>query len=121
MKNSIAIFSLLLVFGLGSIQAQEGPTATSEPTVFKGVTDAACAVEIAFGSYGAGIDGPSFEKVQALISKYKIASTSKTIGREGEQRICLPLTELKARKKKRLINELKKIAKAGQLVSVSIR
>ena len=121
MKKLAAVFSLLFVISSTTIKAQEGPKATSEPTVYKGVTDNACAVEVAFGSYGAGIDGKAFEKVQAVITKYKVASTSKAIGREGEQRICLPLTELKTRKKKAFINELKKIAKEGQLVSVSIR
>ncbi len=121
MKKVAAIFSLLFIVGITAVSAQEGPKATSEPTVYKGVTDKACAVEVAFGSYGAGIDGKAFEKVQAVIAKYKVAGTSKAIGREGEQRICLPLTELKARKKKAFINELKKIAKEGQLVSVSIR
>ena len=121
MKKIAAIFSFLFVVGIAESLAQEGPKATKEPTVYKGVTDQSCAVEVAFGSYGAGIDGPAFEKVQALIAKYHVASTAKGIGREGEQRICLPLTELKARKKKMFINELKKIAKTGQLVSVSVR
>lgn len=121
MKKITAILGFLFVVGMAESRAQEGPQATKEPTVYKGVTDQSCAVELAFGSYGAGIDGPAFEKVQALIAKYKVASTAKGIGREGEQRICLPLTELKARKKKMFINELKKIAKTGQLVSVSIR
>lgn len=121
MKRITAILGFIFVVGMAESRAQEGPQATKEPTVYKGVTDKSCAVEVAFGSYGAGIDGPSFEKVQTLIAKYKVASTAKGIGREGEQRICLPLTELKSRKKKMFITELKKIAKAGQLVSVSIR
>jgi hypothetical protein len=89
--------------------------------VYNQVTDQACAVEVSFGSYASGIDGPALDKVNALIESKKLKSTSKTIGREGERRICLPLTELKENEKKDLIEQLKKIAKEGQLVSVSIR
>ncbi len=117
------MLSAALVLGLASLQAQnnEGPKPTSDPTIYKGVTDNACALEVSFGSYSAGIDGPAMDKTMALIKKYNLASTSKNIGREGETRICLPLTEIKGMKRKRFIKELKKIAKAGQLVSVSIR
>jgi hypothetical protein len=122
MKKSIIFCSFL--FGLGTIQAQDnssGPQATKEPTVYKGVTDQACALEVNFGSYSAGIDGPAMDKVMALITKNNLAHSAKNIGREGETRICLPLTELKGRKRSRFISQLKKIAKEGQLVSVSIR
>ncbi|WP_317898344.1 hypothetical protein [Aurantibacillus circumpalustris] len=97
------------------------PQVTKEPTVYDGVTDNACAIEVAFGSYGAGIDGPTYEKVKAEIEKLKLKSTSKSIGREGEIRICLPLTEIKGNEKTEFIDQLKKIVKEGQLVSVSIR
>lgn len=97
------------------------PQPTSEPTVYKGVTDNNCAVEMSFGSPGSGIDGPAYEKTLQLIEEYKVQSTAKTIGREGETRICMPLSELKGKKKTEFIERLKKIAKEGQLVSVSIR
>jgi hypothetical protein len=121
--KKLKILSVVLVLGLATVQAQntQGPQPTSDPTIYKGVTDNACALEVSFGSYSAGIDGPAMDKVMALIKKYNLASTSKNIGREGETRICLPLTELKGSKRKRFIKELKKIAKEGQLVSVSIR
>ena len=98
-----------------------GPKVTKEPTVYDGVTDNACAVEVAFGSYGAGIDGTAYEKVIKEIEDLKLKSTAKTIGREGETRICLPLTEIKGKEKTEFIDRLKKIAKEAQLVSVSIR
>ncbi|PBQ31236.1 hypothetical protein CNR22_05470 [Sphingobacteriaceae bacterium] len=112
---------LLIVSCKSQVINASGPQPTKEPTVYKGVSDNACAAEVAFGSYGSGIDGAAFEKVTKLIEERKLASTSKTIGREGETRICLPLTELKGKKKTEFINQLKKIAKEGQLVSVSIR
>lgn len=123
---SIMKYPLLLIAALSlglscGAQKNNGPQPTSDPTVYRGVTDNACAVEIAFGSYGSGIDGKAWEKVMAVIDAYKQPYTSKAIGREGENRICLPLEELKGKKRKALINELKKIAKAGELVSVSIR
>ncbi|HQQ93302.1 MAG TPA: hypothetical protein PLQ93_02010 [Bacteroidia bacterium] len=120
MKKFILITTLLGAGLIGRAQDQ-GPKPTGDPTVYKGVTDQACAVEVNFGSYAAGIDGPAFDKVMALIKKQNLAYTSKNIGREGETRICLPLTELKGSKKSKFIKQLKKIAREGQLVSVSIR
>lgn len=119
--KSLVLLGIIYFVGVQNLSAQNEPKVTKEPTVYKGVTDNACAVEMAFGSYGAGIDIPSFEKVMALISSNKLAHTSKNIGREGEQRICLPLTEIKRKAKSKLITQLKKIAKEGQLVSISIR
>jgi len=116
-----ALVCLFIVSCKSQVINATGPQPTKEPTVYKGVTDNTCAVEMAFGSYGSGIDGAAFEKVTKLIEEWKLKSTAKTIGREGETRICLPLTELKGKKKTELINQLKKIAKEGQLVSVSIR
>jgi hypothetical protein len=121
MKKSTFFFSLLFLAFAYNFSAQEGPQVTKEPTVYKGVTDNACAVEVAFGSYAAGIDATSFDKVNDLIKKYNLNSSTKNIGREGEQRICLPLKELKRKAKTKFIEQLKKIAKEGQLVSVSIR
>ncbi len=140
MKNSIILLSGILFLGLASCKskskttststststastsnAQGTVTPTSDPTVYKGVTDQSCAVEVSFGSPGSGIDGPAFDKVTELIKSKNLKSASKNIGREGETRICLPLTELKEKEKKDFIEQLKKIAAAGQLVSVSIR
>ncbi len=119
--KSLVLLGIICLGGIQNFSAQNEPKVTKEPTVYKGVTDNACAVEMAFGSYGAGIDAPSFEKVMELIKTKNLAHTSKNIGREGEQRICLPLTELKRKAKSKLITQLKKIAKEGQLVSISIR
>jgi hypothetical protein len=113
-----------LIFGAtllsSGIYAQQ-PLPTKDPCVYKGVTDTLCAAEIAFGSAGGGIDGKALEKVQKTIARYKVSSTSKAIGREGEMRICLPLKELGPKKKKSFLAEVKKIAKSGRLVSLSIR
>lgn len=124
MKTLLNLFAsavFLLPF-IGMAQTTNpGPQPTKEPTVYKGVTDNACAVEVAFGSPGSGIDHNALEKIMAVIDGKKLAYTSKPIGREGEIRICLSLTELKGKKKKQVISQLKTIAKEGQYVSVSIR
>ncbi len=78
-------------------------------------------MEIQFGSYGSGIDGAALEKVMAAIEKRNLKHTAKGIGREGEIRICLPLKELKGKKKTAFINDIKKIVKEAQLASISIR
>lgn len=123
--KKIILFSLALLWVGASLKAQStvttGPQPTKEPFVYKGVTDNACAVEVSFGSYSAGIDGKAYDKVIALIDSKKLKYTSKNIGREGETRLCLPLTELSKKQKNKFIGQLKKIAKEGQLVSLSIR
>lgn len=127
MKNSFFILLSALFLSLASCKSKEksaessGPVVTSEPTVYKGVTNDSCAVEVSFGSYGSGIDGKALENVMAKIDEKKLKYTSKNVGREGERRICLPLTELKGKEKTEFTDQLKKIAKEGQLVSVSIR
>jgi hypothetical protein len=128
MKNMRTLTALLVAGTIVTVscksqqkQQDTQPQPTSDPTVYKGVTDSNCAVEVAFGSYGSGIDGKAADKVQGVIDNYKVKFTTKNIGREGEFRYCLPLNELKGKKKSTFISELKKIAKEGQLVSVSIR
>lgn len=116
----ITVFSVL-PFCINAQTNNSGPQSTGEPTVYKGVIDNSCAVEVNFASPGSGIDISAYEKVIAEIDKNKLAYTAKNVGREGETRICLPLTELKRRKKKQFINKLKKIVKEGQYTSVSIR
>jgi hypothetical protein len=119
-KTFFASLISLISFSCMS-QQDQGPKPTKDPTVYKGVTDKSCAVEMAFGSYGSGIDGPAITKTMDLIKEYNQPYTSKSIGREGETRICMPLANLKGKKRTAFIKRLKKIAKEGQLVSVSIR
>ncbi len=125
MKKRFVFLSSILFFYIVSSEAQEiinqGPQPTKVKTVYKGVTDLSCGLEINFGSYGAGIDGKAFDRVMNVIQTNKLTTTSKNIGREGETRICLLLNELKGSKRKNIINQLKKIAKEGALVSLSIQ
>ena len=125
MKRIEILVTALFVFVLLSCKAQVGnpkdPQPTKEAWGYKGGTDQTCAVEVSFGSYGSGIDGTTFTKVTELIEKNKLKYTSKNIGREGETRLCLPLKELKGKKKTQFINQLKSIVKEGQLTSLSIR
>jgi hypothetical protein len=144
MKNSVILLSSVLFFGLASCKTKKSQTAnsgststtnttptkdsntvtesgTTQQTVYNTVTDQNCAAEVAFGSPGSGIDGEALDKVTKLLDGKKIKYTTNTFGREGERRICMPLTELKASEKKELLDQLKKIAKEGQYVSLSIR
>lgn len=127
MKQYLLLFAGVFLLSLAACKSKSKttgtsqPVATSEPTVYKGVTNDSCAVEVAFGSYGSGIDGKALEQVMAKIDAKKVKYTSKNAGREGERRICMPLTELKSKEKSDFIEELKKIAAGAQLVSVSVR
>lgn len=118
----LAVFNLAACKSKAKTGAAAGPAETAPQTsVYKGVTNDSCAVEMAFGSYGSGIDGKALDEVMAKISEKKLKYTAKNIGREGETRICMPLTEIKGKEKNEFIEQLKKIAAAGQLVSLSIR
>ena len=122
MKKVKGIFSVMLFLAAVSISAQNKvPQATKDSIVYKGVTDEACAVEVQFGSYSAGIDGKAYDKIIKLIESKKLKYTTKNIGREGETRICLPLTGMSSRNKKKFTEQLKKIARTGYLTSLSIR
>jgi hypothetical protein len=133
MKTIILVLSSLLCFNLAACKskakststaqpvAATQPTTAAQPTVYKGVTNDSCAVEMAFGSYGSGIDGNALDAAMAKINEKHLKHSAKSIGREGEIRLCMPLTELKDKEKNEFIEQLKKIAATGQLVSVSIR
>jgi hypothetical protein len=124
MKNFLFL-SVMVFFAACKSKAKteitSRPTANTQQTVYKGVTNDSCAIEMAFGSYGAGIDGKALNEVIAKINEKKLKYSSKNIGREGETRLCMPLTEIKGKEKADFIERLKKIAKEGQLVSLSIR
>jgi hypothetical protein len=125
MKRLFLLPALMFLSTFFSCKSQEqpnpGPQPTSDPTVYKGVTDPACALEVQFGSYSAGIDGKAFDKIIALINTYDLKYTATNIGREGETRLCLPLKGMSKKKKNEFTSKLKKLVKEGDLVSVSIR
>ncbi|MCC6369600.1 MAG: hypothetical protein IT236_01205 [Bacteroidia bacterium] len=124
MKKLSVLFALIFMLVVGNkamAQENKGPQPTKDTIVYKGVFDLSCALEIQFGSYSAGIDGKTYDKIIALIESKKLKYTSKNIGREGETRLCLPLTELSNRQKKKFIEQLKKTARKGYLTSISIR
>ena len=115
------LFLTAVLFFLSSNMFAQDNQNEKRQTVYKGVSDQNCALEMAFGSYGAGIDREAFAKCMALIETYKLDHSSKTVGREGETRICLPLNGISALKKRKITKKLKAIADHGQLVSISIR
>ncbi len=111
----------LLIFASCLSRNKEPHRPTSDPTVYKGVINPECAVEMQYGSYGAGIDDSAYTETLKLMGRWNVEYTSKNIGREGETRLCMPLAHLKKRQKNQFIDTLKRIAKHGKLVSVSIR
>ena|ERR1043166_3720484 len=123
MKNSIFLWLSLASLSCRAQQTQPDnlPKPTKDPTVYKGVTDKACAIEVQFGSYSAGIDGKLYDKIISFIESNKVKYTATNIGREGETRLCMPLTELKGKQKQQFITKMKKLVKEGYLCSVSIR
>ena len=123
MKSHLLTAIITFCCMIGSCEAQQKPAhkPTKDPVVYSGVIDPKCAVEMQFGSYSAGIDAEAYQKALHLIGRHGVVYTSTTIGREGEKRLCMPLTELSRRKKKAFIDTLKQIARKGELVSVSIR
>ncbi|MGZ3900566.1 MAG: hypothetical protein ACXVNM_04990 [Bacteroidia bacterium] len=119
MKNLIILLSSVLVVGLSSCKhkqkAQETPKTDPQPKT-EAVT---CEVTVSFGSMGTGIDGKKYDEIKKMIEDKKLKYTEKQQGREGERKLCLPLTELTGSDKTTFIDQLKKSASSGQLVSVS--
>lgn len=78
-----------------------------------------CAARINFASPGSGIDTKTYDAVKKLIDDNKVKYTEKVYGREGETMICMTLKELKRKKKKKFVKQLKSTVKNGQFVSYS--
>jgi hypothetical protein len=118
MKHFLIILSSALVLGLGACKTKKKTetTANPEPKTEAVVT---CAAKVSFGSKGGGIDAKKYDEIKKLIEDKKVKYSEKTMGREGEREICLPLTELKGSDKSAFIEQLKKSASGGELVSVS--
>jgi hypothetical protein len=109
MKN--ILFAIIL---LATVSCKSTKTSSAETT-----SASTCAVKISFGSMGSGIDGNVYDQVKTLIEEKKLKFTEKTMGREGEKEICLPLSELKSGEKKTFIDQLKNTTSGGQMVSLS--
>lgn len=120
MKNYIILLGSVLFLGLGSCKHKQKTQETPKPVVAsKTEVPVHCEVTISFGSAGTGIDGKRYDEIKKMIEDKKLKYTDKQQGKEGERKICLPLTELTASDKTNFIEQLKKTASSGQLVSVS--
>lgn len=113
MKNSIILLISVLLIGFTACKSKEKNSNTDSSA------KASCAATVSFGSSGGGIDTKSYDAIKGMIDSKKLKYTEKNMGREGEKEICLPLTELKGSDKTAFIDQLKKSASSGQLVSVS--
>ncbi|MBA3664426.1 MAG: hypothetical protein H0W61_09485 [Bacteroidetes bacterium] len=118
MKQAILVLSSILIIGLGGCKHKQKTQETKKDPTPKAV-EVKCAATVAFGSPGTGIDAKKYDEIKKMIESKKLKYTEKQEGREGERKICLPLTELEGSDKAAFIEQLKKSASSGQLVSVS--
>jgi hypothetical protein len=116
MKNFIILLSGVLIVGLSNCKHKQKAAETPKPATTEVVN---CEITVSFGSMGTGIDGKKYDEIKKMIEDKKLKYTEKQQGREGERKLCLPLTELNATEKASFIDQLKKTASGGQLVSVS--
>jgi hypothetical protein len=115
MKKISLILSVLLFLGFTNIKAQENAP--------KGVTKhkkEKYALEISFISIGTGIDGASFDKIDAFIKNHPKKLVVNTIqkGREGEKIMYLKLAELSKKEKHEFIKEVEKLISNKNLVKI---
>ena len=116
LKSTFILISTFLLINSAACQTksktQKGTKNTTAATT--------CAAKIDFASAGGGIDHKTMEELKKMIETKKVKYTETRKGKEGETQWCLPLTELKDADKTAFIEQLKKTAQTGQLVSVSI-
>jgi hypothetical protein len=118
MKKISLILSILLFLGFANLQAQENkPKESKKETMPK---KEKYALEIAFISIGSGIDGASFDKIDAFIKNHPKKPAVKTVqkGREGERVMYLKLDELSKKEKHEFIKEVEKLIVNKNLVKI---
>jgi len=111
MKKILILLSCTLIVIFSACKSTK-TSSTDKPS-------SGCAAKISFGSMGSGIDNKVYDEIKSLIESKKLKYTEKNMGREGERELCLSLNELKGSDKTAFIDQLKKSASSGQLVSVS--
>lgn len=119
MKNYIILLASLVIISLSACKHKQKAQQTGVKPEPKTEEVMKCAVTVSFGSMGTGIDGKRYDEIKKMIEDKKLKYNEKQQGREGERKLCLPLTELNANEKASFIDQLKKTASSGQLVSVS--
>jgi len=113
LKSTLIFISTFLLINSAACQTKsKSQKGTKTKTV-------ACAAKIEFGSPGTGIDHKTMDELKKMIEAKKVKYTETRQGKEGETQWCLPLIELKDADKTAFIEQLKKTAATGQLVSVS--
>lgn len=108
MRNSVVLICFLFL-GIVGIKAQVRNLAK----------EAKCAVRVDFSSPGSGIDLKTYDAIKKILDDNKLKYTEVPYGREGETYFCLQMTEVKKKRRKQIIKELKSTAKNGQFTSVS--
>ena len=105
MRNSVVLICFLFL-GIVGIKAQDRNLAK----------EAKC---VDFSSPGSGIDLKTYDAIKKILDDNKLKYTEVPYGREGETYFCLQMTEVKKKRRKQIIKELKSTAKNGQFTSVS--
>ena len=108
------LFTFILAIGF-SAMACKSKTKNTQTT-----TEPSCKVAFMFGSRGDGINEKKLNELTTLLDSKKIKYTQKVAGREGEKQICIPLTELKGKKKTDFIEQLKTFEDKSTFISLSI-
>lgn len=116
MKNLITIIGVFLLGGILLLSCKS----KAKAEVTGNVNTTSCKVQINFGSRGEGINEAKYMELTELLKKEKIKYTEKSVGREGEKEICLPLNELKEKEKNELIERLKKFEDKNTFISLSV-
>lgn len=116
MKNLITIIGAFLLGGLVLLSCKT----KAKAEVSGNVSTTTCKVQINFGSRGEGINEAKYTELMELLKKEKIKFTEKSVGREGEKEICLPLNELKENEKNQMIERLKKFEDKNTFISLSV-
>ncbi len=113
------ITKIILLFMLSFVVSMSNCKTKSKNTKSEGVT-AACRVEVDFASYGSGINNEKFDELIKFLNDNKLKHQVTHRGREGERKVCVPLSELKGNDKATMESQLKKFEDKNTLISVSI-
>jgi hypothetical protein len=125
MKILFYLFSTLILLSTSACKSKQKAQTTEKVENAKVInnttplTEKGCYVTVTFGSPGTGIDTKKYDEITSLIKSKKLKSTETVKGREGEKEICLSLAELNLSEKEVFVDQLKKAAEGGQLVSIS--
>ena len=119
MKKISFILPILIFLGFTNVKAQESASQSPKKEITP-KKKTKYALVISFISIGHGIDGASYDKIDAFIKNNpkKPAVTINQRGREGEKMMYLELSELSKKEKKAFIEDVEKLIVNKDLVKI---